>query len=416
MLKARSHTDTRSRPARTRGLDVRPGPLARAVALALALAVVAIPTPARAAGSTARKGLEWPLTDLGLLYRNEANPTVQEAWFLGRYHGQFHYADGSVDNDKGWENRRFRVGGQVRLFHRLTLHAQMVSGVDLERFYNGFTELWASWKFNDAVTLTIGQQKHRFTHDRTVSSRYLNYLERAMLTNMFALDYTPAVTLSGKVVGWSYYTGVFSNATGRDMGDSFTDYDSGYSLLLSLNREIGKFAKDGTANLHLSWVYSDANSEATNLKRFDQGLSSALILTEGPASFVTELTAGFGSATGNAYGINLQPGWFVTKRTQLVGRYQFAVGDDPAGLQAQRRYERSTGMTTGDVYHAGYFGVNYYLAQHRIKLMTGVEYSSLGGEHAWTGSMAIRVFWGPNPAGIFPTGRVLEPSAEDTGD
>jgi len=122
------------------------------------------------------------------------------------------------------------MGGQARVFQRLTLLVQMVSGSDFEPFYNGFTELWASWKFSDALALTIGPRKHRFTHDRNVSSRYINYLERSMLTNVFAADYTPAITLSGKAGRWNWYGGVFTDKTGQDMEDAFTDLDSGYSL------------------------------------------------------------------------------------------------------------------------------------------------------------------------------------------
>lgn len=360
----------------------------------------------------------YSLENLGRLYKNEESPWVQELWVLGRYHGQYHVADGSAANDQGWENRRFRIGGQTRLFQKLTIHAQMVSGNDLEKFYNGFTELWAGWKFNDAVTLTIGQQKHRFTHDRNISSRYINYLERSMLTNMFGADYTPALTLSGKVLNWNYYTGVFSNATSKNIDYYFTHYNSGFSLLTNANHELGKFGKDGTAWLNLSYVYSDANSNATNLNRFDHGAAAALILTHGPMSLVTEFTAGVGSPKGDAYGINLQPGIFLTKRIQLVGRYQYAGSPKSTGLAAQRRYERGAGLTTGDSYNAGYLGLNYYLAEHRIKFMTGVEISALGGETVWTGSLMVRVFFGPHSRGPFPMAQVLQPliAGDDGGD
>jgi len=68
----------------------------------------------------------WP--NLGLLYRSDTNPYVQEVWALGRYHGQYWDSAGSAGADDGYENRRFRIGGQARLFNNLTLHAQMVSG------------------------------------------------------------------------------------------------------------------------------------------------------------------------------------------------------------------------------------------------------------------------------------------------
>jgi hypothetical protein len=288
------------------------------------------------------------------------------------------------------------------MFKKLTLHAQMVSGNDMNPYYNGFTELWAAWSFSDALTLTVGQQKHRFTHDRNVSSRYLNYLERAMLTNMFALDYTPAVTLSGKMGHFNYYTGVFSNDTSRNMGDAFTNLDSGWSYIAAGTWDLENKLGPDHSWLTLSYVHSDANENASLMNRFDNGVSAAVILTEGALSLVTEATAGFGGDKGDAYGINIQPGWFVTDKLQLVGRYQLAGSDQADGLRAQRRYERNVGMSTGDLYQAGYLGLNYYIFGHRAKVFTGIEYATLGGKESWTASTGFRIFWGPHSKAPFP--------------
>jgi len=345
--------------------------------------------------------------NLGRLYHSQDNPVLQELWFLGRYHGQYYWAEGSQGADDDWENRRFRIGGQARLFQRLTVLAQMVSGPDMDPFYGGFTELWVGWRFTDAVTLTIGQQKHRFTHDRIVSSRYINYLERAQLTQMFALDYTPAVTLSGEVGEWTYYGGLFSNMTGSEMGEAFTEFDAGGSLLGNATRNLGHSLGTDTAYLNFGLVASDANKNASNLNHFDYGLSSALILTKGPVSLVTEVTVGLDSKDGSAAGLNLQPGWFLTDTTQLVARYQLSVSDDERGLRAQKRYERAAGMTVGDLYQAVYLGLNRYIVGHRLKLMSGIEYATLGGEDCWTASVAVRLFWGPQSRGPFPMAQTL---------
>lgn len=348
-----------------------------------------------------------PLQDLGLIQRGSSDALVQELWLLGRYHGQLHRSDGDEGSHDDWENRRFRVGAQARLLRNLTLHAQMVSGADLEPFYNGFTELWAGWRFHDALVLTIGQQKHRFTHDRNVSSRYINYLERSLLTNMFNADYTPAVTLSGRHGPWNYYGGVFSNKTSRNMKDAFTNLDSGHSLLGSITRDISGALTTDTAFLSVSFVHSGATSDATNLNRFGNGLATALILTQGAASLVVEGTLGTGSANGNAVGINVQPSYFVNRRVQLVSRYQMAGGTQTDTLTAQRRYEHEAGLRTGDLYNAVYAGLNLHLAEHRIKLMSGVEYARLSGRDAVTGSVALRMFWGPHSRGPFPMAQVL---------
>lgn len=363
-----------------------------------------------ASGAVATEQKSEPYPTLGLLHRDNDSPVLQELWVLGRYHGQYHWSEGNSGEDHGWEDRRFRLGAQARLLGKLTLHAQAISGSDFEPLYNGFTELWAGWRFSEAVTLTIGQQKHRFTHDRNVSSRYMNYLERGMLTNMFGLDYTPAVTLSGTVAkDWTYYTGVFSNATGRNMGRAFTDLDSGYSFMASATRDLHGALGTDTAHVNLAYLHSDVRSNATNMNRFEDGLNLAVIVTEGSHSLVAELTAGLGGPGGSAIGLNLQPSIFLSRKFQLVGRYQIAIAEEARGLRAQRRYERPAGLDRGKRYQAGYLGADYYLAAHRLKLMVGLEYSRMDQRDLWTTSVAVRTFFGPHSRAPFPAAMMLEP-------
>lgn len=347
------------------------------------------------------------LENLGRLYKNDENPWLQEFWLLGRYHGQYHWSEAATGKDSEFETRRVRLGAQAKLFEKLTLHAQAVSGSDVNPFYNGFTELWVQWAFRPELVLTIGQQKHRFTHDRNVSSRYINYLERAQLTNMFGLDYTPAVTLQGKIGALNYYTGVFSNATGWDMGRAFGDLNSGWSYLAAAYYDLGKSLGTDSAHLHFSYLQSEANEPATNLARFRQGVSSALILTEGAASLVTEGVVGADSDRGDVVGLNVQPGFYLTNNLQAVLRYQIAVATQDDGLSPQKRYEQTVGLPKGKTYQAGYFGFNYYIAKHRLKLMTGVEYARMGGRDVWTASTALRFYFGPHSGGAFPMNQSL---------
>jgi hypothetical protein len=362
---------------------------------------------ASAATSVKQFNLGDTLENLGRLYQDDKNEYLQELWLLGRYHGQYHWTEASTGEDDGYEARRFRLGAQAKVFKKATLHAQMVSGSDVSPFYNGFTELWAQWAFSPEIALTVGQQKNRFTHDRNVSSRYLNYLERAMLTNMFGVDYTPAVTLQGKVGKTSYYTGFFTNATGQNMGDAFTDFNSGYSFLTQVYHELGNALGVDSATLYGSYLHSAANDNATNMDRFDDGVSGALILTHRHTSLVAEVTGGIGSETGNATGLNLQPTYFLNHYLQLATRYQIAGSNSEKGLQAQRRYEREAGVAAGDLYQAGYVGLNYYIAKHRLKLMTGIEYTNMSGQEAWTASTMVRFYFGPHSGGAFPMNDIL---------
>ena len=349
-----------------------------------------------------------PLLDLGLLYRSDTNRFVQEVWTLGRYHGQYWNTEGSAGADDGYEDRRFRLGGQVRMFNNLTLHAQAISGSDFEPRYNGFTELWAGWRFSDALILTVGQQKHRFTHDRNVSSRYMSFMERSMFTNMMGLDYTPAVTLSGRIDKLEYYAGVFSNSAGTDMWDSFTELDSGSSFLAAVTYDLGHFLGAETASFYGGYLHSEAHANATNLTRFDDALAGALIFTDGPAAFVAELTAGFGGARGDAIGLNLQPSYFLTDTLEVVSRYQIASSSQATGLSSQRRYERLAGLGNGDAYQAVYLGLNHYIAGHRLKLLTGMEYARMNQRDSFMVWAGIRMFFGPHSNAPYPGNKLLK--------
>jgi phosphate-selective porin len=203
-----------------------------------ALTLGAQTQPASSRRPAAEQSLKERFENLGLIYKDKQNPGLQELWVLGRYHGHYHDNDGSHGQDSGFESRRIRLGFQATMFDRLTVHAQAISGSDFEPAYNGFTELWVRWQFAESLNLTVGQQKHRFTHDRNVSSRYLSFMERSMFTNMMGLDYTPAVTLSGRIDKLDYYAGVFSNSAGTDMWQSFTELDSGSSFLAAVTYDL----------------------------------------------------------------------------------------------------------------------------------------------------------------------------------
>jgi len=380
---------------------------------ALLIACAALPLgaqtqPASSGRPAAEPSLKERFEDLGLIYQDKQSKGLQELWVLGRYHGHYHDTSGVGRSDTGLESRRVRLGFQARMIDHLTIHAQAISGSDFEPAYNGFTELWARWEFNPALQLTVGQQKHRFTHDRNVSSRYMSFMERSMFTNMMGLDYTPAVTLSGRVGKLDYYAGVFTNQAGTDMWEAFTELHSGSSALAAFTYDLGKLGGADSAAFYGSYLHSDAKPGATNLTRFDDAVSGALILTEGPLALVTEVTAGFCGAKGDAIALNLQPSLFLTDKLELVTRYQLASASLTGGLRSQRRYESPAGLPAGEHYQATYLGLNYYVAGHRLKLLTGMEHARMNGRDAFTLFAGVRMFFGPHSNAPYPGNKLLK--------
>jgi phosphate-selective porin OprO/OprP len=380
---------------------------------ALLLACAALPLgaqtqPASSGRPAAEPSLKERFENLGLVYQDKQAKGLQELWVLGRYHGHYHDTSGVGRSESAFESRRVRLGFQARMYDHLTIHAQAISGSDFEPVYNGFTELWVRWEFDPALQLTVGQQKHRFTHDRNVSSRYMSFMERSMFTNMMGLDYTPAVTLSGRVGKCDYYAGVFSNLAERDMWEAFTELHSGWSAIAAVTYDLGNLGGADSAAFYGSLLHSEARTGATNLTRFDDAASAALILTEGPAALVTEVTAGFGGTKGDAIGLNLQPSLFLTDKLELVSRYQLASASMTGGLRSQRRYESAAGLPNGEHYQATYLGLNYYLAGHRMKLLTGVEHARMNNQDSFTVFAGFRMYFGPHSNAPYPGNKLLK--------
>ena len=381
--------------------------LAALLLAAAALAQAGAPTSGKAAleASVAVKEESafdqiWGLTKL---YENKDHPVLQELRFTGRYHGQYHWSEGDDTSNEAWEDRRFRLGLEAKLFNDITLKGEMVSGSDFDPFYNGFTELYLQWNPLDAFAIIAGRQKPRFTNDWSTGSRYHNYLERSALLNQFRPDYTPGVAFTGKLGKFNYYTGVFSNSPSDELSDEFGNIE-GISFIAQIGYDLKETLGTDSADWRLEYLCSDSNEDSTIFNHFENGLATSLSVRSGKASLITELLYGVGSESGDVFGVNLQPGYFVTDKLQVVGRYQVATSNGSEGISAQRRYERTVGLGKGGLYKAGYVGANYYIYGNKLKLMGGLEYSTLGGEEQWTGLLGVRVFWGAEVKGSFPTG------------
>ena len=340
--------------------------------------------------------------DLAHLYHDKDNSVIQDLWLTGRYHGQYHWSDSDTTSDDAYESRRFRAGLEAKLFNQFTIKGEMQSAADFDTFYNGFTELYVQWKPSDAFAVTVGKQKPKFTHDWSTSSRYHNYFERSQLLNEIHPDYTPGVSFNGKVGNFSYYTGIFSNEPSNKVGDEFSNFDGGESYIAQIGYDFASSLHTDQADWRLEYLHSENNEQSEIFSHFDDVVATSISLRDGRASLMNELTYGFGSADGDVFGVNFQPGYFLTDKLQVVGRYQVATSDGAEGITAQKRYEKTVGLGKGDLYQAGYAGLNYSAYGHKMKFMGGVEYATLGGHESWTALLGVRIFWGPESKGSFP--------------
>ena len=75
--------------------------------------------------------------------------------------------------------------------------------------------------------------------------------------------------------------------------------------------------------------------------------------------------------------IVILPTYNLTDQLQLVARYTYANGD---GLTPNKRYEIKAGAQNGYSCQSVHIGLNYYLNDHKLKLMGVIEFSEMDGE------------------------------------
>ncbi|MFT5110660.1 MAG: phosphate-selective porin OprO/OprP [Pseudoalteromonas tetraodonis] len=329
---------------------------------------------------------------LPTLYKNDDNAFLQEFKLIGRYHGQYAWTDSDQGDRSDWENRRWRVGSEVKLFNFLKLFGQIDINEDIDPFYKGIDEAWAEIKLGKNNKLVVGKQKQKFTHEWTTSSKKIVTFERSLLVNQIIPDKSTGASYYGQAGDWKYSLGV---ATG-DGNAEFGDFNEGVFGVATLGKDLG------FADWTLGYLYNSSEGNNTT-SAYGHAFSNSLIFGgDGPLTVATDLIYADGY-DGDAYGAIIIPTYDLTEKLQLVGRYQYAHGDNDS-LRAQSRYERRVPDITdggrGEEYHAFYTGLNYYICDHKLKLMAGAEYADLqdkagdGGDfEGWTLFTGVRMYF-----------------------
>lgn len=338
---------------------------------------------------------------LATLYKDDANPFIQEFKLRGRYQGQYHWLDSDQGSDDGWEDRRSRFGFDAKLFDKklkLRLDAQSTDGFD--PLYGGLFDAFAKWKPTDSFTLTLGRQKVQIgAYDFIQASTFYPTFERSQIFNQFKLDRATGAVVDGKAGRFTWQAGIYSN----DIDNEFGQFDGGAAAGAGVGYDLKDVLKLEKADLRLDYLHSDIQDGSNTLNKFENTFSTTLWLKQGRWTFVTEGFAGLGHSD-NIAGFFVLPTYdLIEKKLQVVARYTFSSGQGPDSLTGQKRYESSapglTGNGKGDQYQAAYLGLQYFIYGDKLKLMTGVEYAQLqgggnGGDYdGWTALSGIRFFF-----------------------
>ena len=377
--------------------------------------------------SSARKPeVDVSYKELAVLYKNKDNPIIQKFSLYGEFSAQWAEGDsnqgrfGSRDLQPlaataltpanpstlwdGVDARRWRLGARAQVFNAFKFTGIVDINPNFNPFYRDIYELYLTWAPMDAFNLSIGKRKaHFFTQEYNTPSRELIVFEQSLLTGMLIPRELTGAWVNGKLGNWSYTFAAYPG----DYQTEFSRFNAGVITQTSIGCDLAPKLRLDKALVRFDWQASTSDQNAYGPQKFANAFSLNTAWQQGRFYGYTDFLGGLGRGTqGDVWGVVLTPTWFlIPDRLQFVLRYQYAHGDND-GLKLQSRYEtlapdlvttattKKNGKTTttkatsntGDNYHAAYFGLNYYIYRHNLKLMAGAEYASLtGGKKDYSG-------------------------------
>ena len=337
------------------------------------------------------------LWDIPQLYSDSESSLLNDLKIVGRYQWQY----GDVNFDEGdysdSEVRRFRLGTEAKILGGdWKVKGEINVNDDFSPFYKSLEEAYIKYQGSDQLNITIGRQKPSWSYEWSTSSRKILTFERSLLTNQVSPKKTTGISASGSIENWSYILGIYNG----DIDEEFGNFDDSGEFILG---SIGYDYSDSSSFDKASWRFDILhNNDETNnaAKPYENSISFNHSISQGNLTLNSDIIHA-GGYNEDAYGLILLPTYDISDKLQLVGRYTYAKSDND-GLKAQKRYERKVPLTDGgygEDYQSFYLGLNYYINDHKLKLMTGLEYADMdggsdGGDYSgWTLFSGLRLYF-----------------------
>lgn len=356
------------------------------------------------------------------LYKDENNQILQEFSLQGRLQLQTIYGEDGGDsfntsdykdagNDESvWGNdvevRRARFGFKSKWFQNWKFEGQInvdpdgLDGTsDDHTLYKDIYDLFVTYAPSDALNISAGKTKVKFSREQEISSKEILTIERSLLSNTLFPGELTGVWVSGKGIAdhWLYELGIY----GSDRQREFSTFNQGAVILGKIGYDYSSQAGLDSAIASIHYMHNtepgyksskvESNYSFGTSPSFTDSIALTNDITHGRFGLTTELLYGAGFAgtpeggkaidQSDVFGLTIIPSYFIADGLQLVGRLQFATCSDPNDLRVSSRYERLVAGDdeSGNTYSAAYVGLNYYLYGHKLKLMSGLEYAKMGG-------------------------------------
>ena len=347
------------------------------------------------------------------VYSDDSNPLLQQFKWRGRYHGQYYDVDAENGSASDWEDRRSRFGFDAKLWReKIAIRLDFQSDEGFEHFYDGLVDAYILWKPSPQWSVTLGKQQPTIgRYDWITPGNELPIIERSQLFSQLQVNRATGLTVEGAGLGLLWQAGVYSNATPRNTGGSgrwgdgeWGDLDGGVTFGLGVGYDFHSQVSLDRAEWYLDWLHSERESGDLVLSRYDDIISTTIVLRQGPWHWIAEAyyASGGDGLDEDVFGCYLMPVVdLVPDQWQLLARLSYSVGQGSSSIIARSRYESETAIdgipgvdgsaNRGDEYHAIYLGAQYFLYGNQLKWMFGIEWAELlrEGDAVYRGTTAM---------------------------
>lgn len=315
----------------------------------------------------------------------------------GRYHGQTFWVDGDGDSDHDWENRRIRLGLDMQITDRLEFGFDFNMARDSDDdFIENFDFISMTYTVSDDTAVSFGKlRRNPLTFEDGTSSNSIITVERSLLSSRFFMDNVGGVYVDHQRGDWEVGAGVLSGSTEADM--RLPSLDGSTMFQMNIGRPISPITE-----VRFDYLYNPGDPDNNDVEPYRHIMSLNSSTRSGRWGLITDIiyARALPDARGDLFGIVLMPHYMLTDRLQFVGRYTWSGSNESDGIRLLNRYERRSvpaGFEFGDRHNAFYAGLNYYFYGHKLKLLSGIEYTDFdsvsGNTSIWTGKAALRFYF-----------------------
>ncbi|MCP4849068.1 MAG: hypothetical protein GY899_14095 [Verrucomicrobiaceae bacterium] len=326
------------------------------------------------------------LWDIPHLYNNSDTFWLTDLKLVGRYQWQMADVSSDLPDYSTNEIRRMRLGSEAKILGG-DYKVKAAFNIDHGAGNNHYAEeLYIQYGGNALpFKVTLGLQKPKWSYESSTSSRKILTFERSQIVNQLAPKKTAGINISGVIDKYDYSLGVYRGDTihSHKGGAIFGDHnEAGEFTAASIGQDYSVSSSFDSAAWRLDWLHNtDASSNAA--QPYENSLSLNHSLQKGAWGLHSDLIHAQGDAgNDDKTAIVILPTFDLSDKLQVVARYTLSDGD---GLKPNKRYEQKAGAQSGDGYQSIYLGLNYYLNDHKLKIMGGIEYSDIDNGNDYDG-------------------------------